>query len=107
MGRYRCKLLQPRISGEGHIIPGRMAEVSEYRCWVDGSLLVPDKGVSFLGILYSTYEICQSHTFFAFDMEALALLMVMQGAMDRGITECGFYTDSSIGSATSGSAGPD
>lgn len=27
-------------------------------------------------------------------MEALALLMVMQGATDRGITECCFYLDS-------------
>ena len=97
MGRYRCRLLQPRISGEGHIIPGRMAEVSEYRCLVVGLFLLPDKGGAGYIIFGDTtlvrYEICQSHAFSAFDMEALALPMAMKGAMDRGITECCFYSD--------------
>lgn len=69
-----------------------------YKCWVDGSFSAPEQG----GISYwlenneglVQYGLKHYEVFSPFQMEAIAMLLAIQGARDRQIEAFTFYSDS-------------
>lgn len=75
-----------------------MQEGNSHQCWVDGSFSVPDQG----GVGYwlenneglVQYGLKHFEAYSPFQMEAMALVLAMQGVRDKQISACTFYSDS-------------
>lgn len=86
-----------RVSGAEQVDEGPTGGV-QFECWVDGAYAAPQAG----GIGYwlsdqqglVQYGLQPFQAFSSFQMEAMAMLLAVQGVGQRNITDCRFYSDS-------------
>lgn len=73
---------------------------SSYQCWSDGSFSPPDKGGTAFILLSQgkliRYGLTHHQVFSPFQMETLVLMMAIKVATELRLTDCNFYTDSSL-----------
>lgn len=91
----------PTIPTDTTTNPLHQADDRYYNCFLDGSFKDPDKGgatyIFYFNERLIRYEIIyKEEAASPFQMEAIALLQVVQAAMQMGIRYCIFYTDSQL-----------